>query len=205
MNTLDLGLLVALLGFTAWGAWRGPLRPLLALGLLGAAFVAAGMLAGPLTPTAARVTGLPNPASEATAWGAIWFGAIVFGSAVLAVIKPWVGRVGAGGGLGRILGAALGLAQGAAWCAILGYLLIGWSTAPGTSGGTSLSRAAPSEETGAPGERASEPVHGWRRGLAGSHTGAAATLVGQGVRERLALPDWIAARMVQVEATLAEE
>ena len=173
---VDLGVLVALSGFTAWGAWRGPLRPLIALALLAAAFAAAGALASPLMPTAARVTGLSDAASEAAAWGAAWFGALVLGSALLAIAQPFVRRTGAGGGLGRLVGAVLGLAQGGAWCAILAYVLIGRSTAPGSS---------------------DVPTS--------SHTWAAVARVGAGARAHLALPGWIAARMEEVERAFTKE
>ena len=189
MNPLDLGVIAVLAAFALWGVWRGPLKPLAGLMLLAAAIFAAGRLAGPLTATTARVSGLGPVDAEGVAWAVVWFATLVIGSAVLAIVSPWIRTLGPGGAFGRLVGGLLGAVQGAAWIAIALFVLAG---SDGTAS-PSLSR-----------ERGPANDPGVDR-FADLRAAELAARLGARVREALPLPSAISERLAAAERRLGGE
>jgi membrane protein required for colicin V production len=110
MTWLDYAVLGVFAVSLVLGAWRGIVREVISILGWVIAFLAAGLLAGPLGPSMPQAI----PSAElrvAAAYVAVFAASLVATSLVGLLLSKIVGAVGLGG-LDRILGAAFGAARG---------------------------------------------------------------------------------------------
>ncbi len=97
--------------FALWGARRGSLRQLAALGVLAVAFLVAARLGPRLHASVEKAITLGGRDLALVAWSAAFLGVLLAGAAVLALVGPWLSRARLGFGE-RTVGALLGLVHG---------------------------------------------------------------------------------------------
>lgn len=113
MNLFDAIVLGVLALFALWGAVRGPLRTVLALGVLAGSVPAATWGYEGLVEWSSRITGLVGASAVLVAWLSALAAAWLAGALILRLLAPLLEKAPKGGLVGRGFGAALGCAQGA--------------------------------------------------------------------------------------------
>ena len=197
MTATDGVVIAVLLAFALWGAMRGPLRQLLSLTLLLAAFALAALLEPHALPLVDKVSSLPGAETQALAWGLSFFFVLVAGGLLLAALRRWTGKVGPGGATGRAAGAFLGATKGAVLLLIVGYALLAWPVAE-SSDFPSLRR----ETRGV--EHMVEERRGWREDARRSRAAGLLVRGGAALRRNVPLPAWVGDVMRQVDADVAD-
>lgn len=117
----DLTVVALLAAFAVWGAWRGTLRQLLALGLLWVAFPLATRYGPRLEASVVKAVSASGSDVRALGWLVAFAGVLVAGGVILALLQPVLGRLRPGG---RATAALLGLVQGAVVVTVLGYAVL---------------------------------------------------------------------------------
>ena len=109
MSWLDIGVLAVILGSIAWGAWRGLVHQVLSLAGWVMAFLAANLLAAPLSES--FPANMRPEFRVVAAFVAVFVGTLVLTTLLTALVTKFV-RVSVLQGLDRWLGALFGLLRG---------------------------------------------------------------------------------------------
>jgi len=117
----DVGVVGLLAAFALWGAWRGTLRQLLTLGLLGLAFPIATRYGPRIEESVVKAVSASGADVRAIAWLVVFAGVLVAGGVILALLQPLLGKLRPGG---RATAALLGLVHGAVVVTVLGYAVL---------------------------------------------------------------------------------
>jgi membrane protein required for colicin V production len=127
MNWLDYAVIGVFAASFALGAWRGLVREVISILGWVIAFLAANLLAGPLS--AAMPQAIPTPELRvAAAFLAVFAGSLIVTSLVGLLLSKIVNAIGLGG-LDRFLGAIFGAARGVL-IVLAAALLAGLTSAP---------------------------------------------------------------------------
>ncbi|MHC5010748.1 MAG: CvpA family protein [Planctomycetota bacterium] len=113
--------LLLLVAFGAWGAWKGSVRQIGTLLLLIAGFPLARQFGPSLESTVAKVISVHGFARQAVSWAVVYVAAVIAGGALLTALQPFLKRVRLGGPMERLLGALLGIVQGAVFLTVFGF------------------------------------------------------------------------------------
>ncbi len=145
MTWLDYATCAVFLASTAWGAWRGLLREIIAILGWAIAFLAAGLLSGPLAekmPAFIQISQL----RVAAAYISIFVGALLV-TTVAGLVVARLAQAAGLGGLDRALGACFGVLRGVLMLVVFA-LLAGLTSLPhqtfwiGSYSGPALAYAA---------------------------------------------------------------
>lgn len=159
MDAVALGLLLA---FAAWGAWQGPLRPIIAFVFLGAAFPLAQRFGPSVESAVVKAVSVTDAQAVPLAWTITFLGVLLAGGLLYAFLRPFLARVGKPGAGRRALAGLLGLLHGALLLSMLVYgLLIGFPKAP------------------------------WATHVVASRSASMSRLLTRGVRDVMPMPAWL--------------
>ncbi len=123
---VDVGGVLVLGVFLAWGAFHGALRQLLGFAVLVLAFAAAGAFSGRLEPTVAKVWTATADGRACLAWGTVFAAAVVGGGVILHLLRGAVGRMRLPRRVDPWVGALVGAAKGIVVLGLVAYAVLGW-------------------------------------------------------------------------------
>lgn len=193
----DAAVALALLLFAMWGAHRGPLRQVLSLSVLLAAFFVAGRHGALLEPTIAKLTSLGPDERMAASWLGVLFLCLVAGSIVLRFISARLAPRSEER-MPRVLGGLLGLVKGGFVVIVVGYALL---AASGETPEPALTRTG----GGATGEAAAPEAPesgGWTSRLQGSVSAGCLESGSELLTRWIEVPAWVRRQMAAVDRRL---
>lgn len=115
----------ALVLLAAWGGRRGLPRQLAGLAVVAASFAVASALSPRVVGSVEKVATLSPAGTAAVAWLAVWGATAVLGGLGIHLLAPAFDRMSAGGAMGRVAGALVGVVQGAVLLALGSYAILG--------------------------------------------------------------------------------
>jgi len=123
-DAVDGAVGVALLVFALWGAMRGAVRQAVGVAVLAAAFAVAAAVSPRIAPNVAKVATVSAEGRAGIAYLAAFVGTVIVCAILLHWVRAGLDRAPRGGGLGRLVGALLGVVQGAVLLSITLYAVL---------------------------------------------------------------------------------
>src|SRR5262245_51093582 len=123
-DAVDVAVGVVLLFFALWGAMRGVVRELVGVVVLAAAFGVASAVSPRIAPNVAKVATLSPEGTAGVAYLTAFVGTVILCAVLLHWVRSGLDRPHRGGATSRLLGAVLGVVQGAAVLALVLYAVL---------------------------------------------------------------------------------